>query len=341
MMRAGARPTWCRCSTPISKHREAGATVSIRYCFIAPTYRGDLDRFQLLRDSIVAMGQGHVPHYALIDTEDLPLLQSLNLPGVIPLTTAELLAPEVEAGRIAYLGSAGSKRWKRFQRSLYKRFGLFPNTRYYGWHIQQLLKLAACAQLPYDVFVSFDSDIIVTQPFDIGDFVQNGRPVLYERQERLTQPHRAGGWFGHACTLLDAKPPTQPGDLMIDYVSQPFVFERRVMLELFAWLEKRYGRPWWDCILAQPLGDWSEFMTYGMFVRKHLEYRDVCVRPLNEKSLWIETDEQIRDADRLIERAFADPQFKFLVLQSDPHAEWQLSRFEARLRSLLNARRAR
>lgn len=304
-------------------------------CFIAPTYRGDFDRFELLRETIIARGQGHVPHYALIDTEDLPLLMARKLPGVIPMTTEQLLAPEVEAGRRAYSHAWGGKRWKRLQRSLYKRTGLFSNTRYYGWQIQQLLKLAACTQLPHDVFVSFDSDIIVTKSFGPDDFVHNGKPVLFEKQVRLEQPHKPGGWFGNACTLFGLPPPTQPGDLMIDYVSQPFVFERRVMLALFSWLEQRYSQPWWESMLAQPLGAWSEFMTYGLFVRHILKYEGVSVVPLNAQSLWIENEAQFRDAENLIDKAFADPAYKFLVLQADDHGNWPLSKFEPQLRRLM------
>jgi len=313
----------------------------VNLCFIAPTYRGDLDRFQLLRESIVAQGQGHVPHYALIDTEDLPLLQARQLPGVIPVTTAQLLAPEVEAGRLAYLNGFGGKRWKRFQRSLYKRTGLFRNARYYGWQIQQLLKLAACAQLPHEIFVSFDSDIIVTKSFGIDDFVQGGKPVLYERQTRLDRPQGPGGWYGNSCTLTGQLPPTRPGDVLIDYVSQPFVFERRVMCALMGWLEQRYQRPWWESILAQPLGAWSEFMTYGQFVRNHLKYEGVTVVPLNEKSLWIENEAQFLDAENLINRAFTDPAIKFLVLQADDHGNWPLSRFEPQLQRLMSPARVR
>ena len=94
-------------------------------CFISATWRGDLDRFALLRESLCAFGLGSVPHYALINTEDEALLRDLRLTGVTAVATAQLLAPEVEAGRVRYLRAPGGRRLKTFKRSLYKRLGWF------------------------------------------------------------------------------------------------------------------------------------------------------------------------------------------------------------------------
>ncbi|HEY1076928.1 MAG TPA: DUF6492 family protein [Fontimonas sp.] len=301
---------------------------SSELCFITPTYRQDFDRFRLLRESIVAFGQGHIRHYALIGDEDLALLQGMNLPNVVPVTIASLLDPEIEAGRVAY-NNSGGRMFKRWQRSLHKRFGWFPNARYYGWQTQQLLKLAAPALLPERVFVSFDSDMIVCGHFGLDDFIRDGQVALYERRFALDHPMKPTSWHGLACRLADQPVPTQPGDETADYVGLPFVFEKSHALALQAWLEQRYGQPWWRTILDLPLCGWSEFMIYGEFVRSRLHYQGVFRRPVRANTFWIEHPAQFRHAETLIRQAFADPQMHFLCLQADDHGVWTLDRFSA------------
>lgn len=295
-------------------------------CFITPTHAGDLDRFSLLRDSIVAFGQGDVPHYALVNTEDLAQLQARKLQSVIPITSAELLAPEVEAKRLSYQRSGG-RRWKQVQRSANKRFGWFDHARYYGWQIQQVLKLEAPARLPHRVYVSFDSDIVVTQPFASHDFVRDGKVVLYETITTMTQGARPHKWYVNACRLLDVPPPCKGGDTAIDYVAQPFVFEKTATLALQEWLSQRHGRPWWKNLFAQPLGAWSEFMTYGLFVRHHQQYAGAFTERANANNVWIHTEAERRDAAAIIQQVFDNPSAKFLVLQADHHERWPVQRF--------------
>ena len=180
-------------------------------CFMSPTYRGDFERFAFLRESIRAFGQGHVLHYALVDTEDQPLLEQMKLPGVVAVTTAQLLGPQVEQRRIAY-NRSGGRLWKRWQRSLNKRLGLFPTARYYGWQIQQLLKLAAPVQLPHRYFVNFDSDLVATGHFDATEFVRDGKAALFETRHVLQSAHKPSGWYANACRLLDQPVPVKVGD---------------------------------------------------------------------------------------------------------------------------------
>lgn len=299
-------------------------------CFITPTYRGDFDRFRLLRETITRFGQGHVPHYALVDTEDRQMVEEAKLPNVRVATTAELLPPEVEMRRVAY-NASGSRTWKRWQRSLNRRFGWFPNSRYYGWQIQQLLKLAAPVHLPHDLFVSFDSDIIVCGEFGPQDFYQDGKAVLYADIVRLTQTN-ADQWYPNACRLFDVPPPSQPGDEYCDHVAQPFVFVRETVQAMHQWLKARHRKPWWQLLVDQPLGDWSEFMTYGVYVRKILKDPNVFLQNGRAASLWIEHVSDYRNAEHLIQKAFKDPAIKFLCLQADDHQRWRMEHFEPFIR---------
>ena len=297
------------------------------WCFITPTYHGDLSRFALLRESIAAFGGADVPHYALIETEDVPVFREAGFSGVTLLPSSKLLDPQVEQRRLAFK-RRGSPRWRRILRSVHKRTGWCGDARYFGWNTQQLLKLAASRSLPHALAVSLDSDVVLTAPVQPSDFVDaDGRVVLYERRGALQHPRKPGGWYGHACLVLDRPAPTQPGDPHHDYVSHPFVFEQRVTRQLLDWLEARYARPWWDTLLQVPLGQLSEFMLYGVFVDTHLHYDGVRPTPGNVHSRWLDTEEQRQNAERVIAELFADPAVQFMVLQADHHNRWPVEHF--------------
>jgi hypothetical protein len=303
-------------------------------CFVTPTYRGDLERFVLLRDSIVAFGQGDVPHYALINTEDVELLESLRLRSVIPIPSADLLTPPIEARRLAY-ARQGGRRWKRFKRSVNKRTGWFDDARYHGWQIQQVLKLQVPTRLQHEVYVSFDSDIVVAAPFSAQDFVRDDRVVLYERPVVVRDGAKPNRWYTNACRLIGHPQPVAGGTVHYDYVAQPFVFEKRVILLLQAWLEQRYRRPWWESLFAEPLGAWSEFMIYGAFLRHQLAHAGVFTEVANDNNVWLETETQRQQAVDVIREAFDNPLKKFLVLQADHHERWPVGRFAPLVRSEL------
>ena len=142
--------------------------------FVTPTWRGDLERFQLLRESMAAMGLGAVPHYAVVQTEDLALFRQ-GAAGPIYLSTAEVLPAEVEQLRRRYLDRTPNRRLQVLKRSAYKRFGWFADANYYGWHTQQLVKFAVARQFPQRVLITLDSDVIFTQPVPASAYAADGR----------------------------------------------------------------------------------------------------------------------------------------------------------------------
>jgi len=305
-----------------------------RICFMTPTFAGDFERFVLLRESIMLFGGSQVRHYALVDTEDEAALRALNLPGVVPVTTASLLSPRAEALRVRYKRGGGRK-WKRMQRSLNKRFGWFEHARYYGWQIQQVLKLQAPTVLPEDVFVSFDSDIVVAAPIDTSQFVRDESVVLYESQRKLEAGKKPHKWLVTACRLLGVPVPEKAGDTTYDYVAQPFVFDKRRCVALQNWLNEKCRRPWHESLFALTLGAWSEFMIYGLFVRTQLGFDGIFLEVANENNVWIRTEAQRRNAKDIIRRVFDDPSKRYLVLQADHHERWPVSRFRDIVRAEL------
>lgn len=299
---------------------------------LTPTWRGDLGRFQLLRESLTAFGIDW-PHVAIVQTEDAEALRAMRLPGVEIRTTAEVLPGNVEARRVARLQAPGGRNLKKWQRSLNKRLGWFPSVLYDGWHVQQITKLQAAADLPYDIIVSIDSDVVVTRPFGASEFVRDGKHALMEEwiaPERVGEP--VARWYRYACQLLDLAPPADGS--IFNYVAHPFVFVPKVARALHEWLERRHGRPWHEVLMSQKAGTWSEFMIYGLFARHHWQMDGLFTSVANARTLWVNSDRERINAERYVEQAFAPgAAFSFLVLQADRH--WPVEKFAPLVRRRL------
>lgn len=306
--------------------------------FVTPTWRGDFARFQMLRTSMEAMGLHQVPHYVIVQTEDLPQFQR-GAPGPHYLSTAEVLPPQVECRRQRFLRQTPSRRLQVLKRSVYRRFGWFPDANYYGWHTQQLAKLAAARHLPHRVLISLDSDMIFTQPVPAEAYVDGHRVVLYEEPQVITRRLSRPGWYGHACTLFGLPWPREVGATFVNYVTHPFVFDGATLRQMLDAIEARHGMEWWRALLAQPLGRWSEFMTYGVYVRQVLRSKSIWIEPANQACRWLETAEQRAHAQSFIREAFDDPSVRYLAIQADHHGHFRVEAYEAYVRSIL-ARRA-
>tara|TARA_R110001599_G_scaffold136806_14_gene315425 strand:- start:1998 stop:2963 length:966 start_codon:yes stop_codon:yes gene_type:complete len=307
--------------------------------FVTPTWRGDLERFQLLRESMAAMGLGAVPHYAVVQTEDLALFRQ-GAAGPIYLSTAEVLPAEVEQRRRRYLDRTPNRRLQVLKRSAYKRFGWFADANYYGWHTQQLVKFAVARQFPQRVLITLDSDVIFTQPVPASAYAADGRVVLYEEPDVITRPLASPGWYGHACTLFGLPWPRLPGAPFVNYVTHPFVFDRGTLRDMLDAIEARHQRHWWQALLAQPLGQWSEFMTYGVYVSQLRQYAGVWTERASLACRWLHTAEERAHPEAAINAAFDDPAVRYLTIQADHHAHFRVADYAPWVRSALALRAA-
>lgn len=305
--------------------------------FVTPTWGGDFERFQLLRDSMVAMGLGTVPHYAVVQTEDLWRFLS-GAAGPHYLSTAEVLPEGVEQRRQRFVHSTPNRRLQVLKRSVYKRFGWFADANYYGWHTQQLVKLAMAQRLPHRVLITLDSDVIFTRPVPASAYARDGRVVLFEEPDVITRRLDAPGWYGHACTLFGLPWPREPGERFVNYVTHPFVFDRATLLDMLAAIETRHQCHWWQALLAQPLGAWSEFMTYGVYVSQVLNAAGVWTERASLACRWLDTPDERAHAATAIQAAFDDPAVRYLTIQADHHQHFCIEDYAPLVRSVLAAR---
>ncbi|HUR41177.1 MAG TPA: DUF6492 family protein [Verrucomicrobiae bacterium] len=280
----------------------------MKIALLTPTFARDLERFRMLRASLEAFGWD-IPHYAVVQTEDLPAFRAAALPSrsLHLLPTSEFLAPEVEAQRVR-LARMPRALWK-FQRSLNKRLGLFPAFGCEGWNTQQLVKLGAAEKLGVDVLVSMDSDVLVTSPLRPDLFHRGDAIALYSRPTKADSEH--AHWRQRARGRLGLDPHAGPH---FHYLAHPFVFSREVLRGLHARLESHNGMPWWQALTTMRITHLSEFELYGAYAREIHGMRNLYeTRP---RTRWLIKAEERVESEKVIRAAVRDPLIDFLVVQA-------------------------
>lgn len=298
-----------------------------KIAIVTPTWSGDLEQFQLLRWSLEMLGMGNVPHYAVVHSEDVRWFQPLKRGiasstkghcGLEIVTTAEVLPPDVEAGRMRYLrkSEGKSRHWLRTLRSWEKRLGWFPWIRYSGWQTQQIVKLSAAEKLGIDTCIIIDSDTFAIRPFEVKDCRPSGRSLWLPGRQipNRERDHVAFRWAENAHRLLDVP---WPKNHLIPYrVGTPVIFDRMALKGLLDRLSQ-HGLPWYQKLIEQAPASWSEFALYNCFVDNF--FRQGVVEPENA-SPWgaysVAGDGSETDARILIQQAFAKNDRYFFTLQS-------------------------
>jgi hypothetical protein len=203
-------------------------------CFMTPTHVGDIRQFSVLRRSIQVFAPG-IPHIAIVNTEDYrefvarfhsePLLEIVKSADVLP---ADIERRRRKSGLKWFTG-----RW--LNKGLIK-----------GWHAQQIMKLFALAECPYEGAVFIDSDVFVCRPLAPDYFHVDGRLKLFRR-----------GAVNAECQDFDisthdilGNPLHQVTDLY-DYIFSPACFRKSTARRLFAEFEARRRSTWVRRFLAE------------------------------------------------------------------------------------------
>src|SRR5262249_37438926 len=130
-----------------------------------------------------------------------------------------------------------------------------------GWHVQQLLKLAAAARLPGDRFCVLDSDVAFFRPFYLAGY-EAPRPLplpLAPGAGPVDAPLHAA-WVRTTHHLLGLPPPTFPAD---DFIGHVIFWDKRTVQGLLQRIERVAGRDWVEALCR--VRDFSEYMLYGYF----------------------------------------------------------------------------
>ncbi|MFO8152281.1 DUF6492 family protein [Thioalkalivibrio sp.] len=237
-------------------------------CLLTPTWSGDRAHFELMRASLERSTLAATPHHVVVQTEDLELFRAFTGPAVRLVATRDVLPGDVESLR------QRGRRWQRrlgrgatrLMGSVARYTGRPRWVAHTGWHVQQITKLAVAAASEIDTVVALDSDVVVTRHARPDDFLHPERIVCLEHWTPAAEViGKVAKWNRQAHALFG-----QPfaADAAVDtYFDTPFVFHAPTLRKMLSWLERRYGRPWWEVLLAQPPRRWSEFGSYRMFLR--------------------------------------------------------------------------
>ena len=240
-----------------------------RYAFVTPTWRGDLEHFRLLRLSLECSPLAGVPHYVVVQTEDVDFFREFEGGAVRLLSTAEVLAPDVERCRrtACAISARVGRHWTRMAGSFRRTLGIPRWPAYTGWHTQQICKLALANKLDADQVVVLDSDVIVTPQAALTDFESSWGIACFATWQPMEElGSKVQNWVKESERLV-GQAAIVNGQINT-YFDTPFVLNVGVVRKLLTWLEATYDRRWDKVLLNQPPRRWSEFGIYKAFLQR-------------------------------------------------------------------------
>lgn len=218
---------------------------------LTPTHRKDIERFALLCDSIDRRLTGYERHYVIVNDDDMPLF-----------------AKFAGGRRVIMPCSRFLPRWLRLVPPFLLRNGRriwwsFRSQPVHGWHIQQMLKIAAALQLPEQRYCIVDSDNVMIRELDLGAYAGGERTPLYVARRAITADAPLHAKWTRNCDRLLGQPETDfPAD---DYIGNMIVWDKDALRDMTRAIEAATGKDWF-LALCQTRA-FSEYLLYGHFVR--------------------------------------------------------------------------
>jgi hypothetical protein len=216
---------------------------------MTPTHVGDIRQFSVLRRSIEAFAPGF-PHIAIVNTEDHAEFADRfrRDPQLQLVRTADVLPHDVERRRRKSGLKWFTGRW------LHKR-------QIRGWHAQQLMKLYALADCPYEAAAFIDSDVFICRPLGPEYFYIGGKLKLFRRRAVNAECLD----FDIATHDILGNPLHQVTELY-DYIFSPACFRKSSAVRLFAEFERRGRSNWVRRFLAQQRPSEYNLLGYAAMV---------------------------------------------------------------------------
>lgn len=151
---------------------------------------------------------------------------------------------------------------------------------YWGWMIQQYVKLSMASVVDTSMWVCIDSDSFFVRHMDETDFRSSrGRPILLELIDCPTGPSSIE--FRDASAHLLGITPERLDPRAL-YTSWIVPMERDVVEELLRFLEGRHKGHWWEAMAESGA---TEYETYGLFAHHVHALRNVD--PEDRRWCWL------------------------------------------------------
>jgi hypothetical protein len=224
---------------------------------ITPSYAGDFERFSLLCDSLDRRVTGYERHYVIVSEDDMPLFQAFNGRRRIVLPGSQFLPRWLKRAPGITLRNGRKIWWSLRARPVH------------GWHVQQILKIAAAMEMPERRFCLIDSDNVFVRPFDVGAYAGGERSPLYLQREAITAEAPLHATWTRNCDRLLGHAETRfPAD---DYIGHVIVWDKEVVRGMANAIERATGLSW-PLALCRTRA-FSEYLLYGHFARHTPEQR--------------------------------------------------------------------
>jgi hypothetical protein len=215
------------------------------FTLVTPTYLPDLERAELLVESVQRCCPD-LPHHLIVDHRDLRHFR--HLADRATIVTSEDLLPW-------WLHRLPGRR------SLWLSLRSRPTR---GWIVQQILKIAAAAQVP-DVAIFCDSDVAFIRSFQPSLTLSRGDSVALLDVEFVNDDIRK--WTASAHALLGLEPGTVTARGHVDSMVCWRKDNVRAMIER---IETTTGTDWRAALMRLPT--LSEYTLYGVHTRGVLGY---------------------------------------------------------------------
>lgn len=217
---------------------------------LTPTYGRDLEICTLLCESVDRHVTSFSSHYLLVPDCDLPLF-----------------APLASERRIIIPASSFLPDWLRplprmIQRKRRQFWWSLRAKPVNGWHVQQILKIAATIALPYERFCILDSDIVFFRDFDLSRFQYPNTIPLLKMVDAVTadQP-RHSRWLETSHRLIGLPTPPFPAP---DFIGHIIFWDKQTTRALAERIEAVTGMSWIEALCRTR--EFSEYLLYGFFV---------------------------------------------------------------------------
>jgi hypothetical protein len=223
---------------------------------LTPTYGRDLELCTLLCESVDRHVTSFSKHYLLVPDCDVSLFAHFESERRTVLPASQFLPNWLRPlPRII----------QRKRRQYWWSFRAKPVN---GWHVQQLIKIAATISLPYRRYCILDSDIVFFRDFDLARFeYPNSIPLLSMPNEVTSGQIRHARWVETSHQLLGLPTPPLPAS---DFIGHIIFWDQQTTRALAAKIEAVTGLDWVEALCRTR--EFSEYMLYGYFVQNDAQF---------------------------------------------------------------------
>ncbi|PXA96918.1 hypothetical protein DMC47_16440 [Nostoc sp. 3335mG] len=274
---------------------------------ITPSYAGDFEACTLLCQSMDRFVSGHDMHYIVVGDEDLALFARLAGEKRRVIANSDLLP------RFRSMG-----RWRG------RRYWWAPGLGLpvYGWHLQQLRKIAMTLAQDSDWVMCVDSDNCFCRPFDFSAVTARNLVPHFVTPADITaaRPNHVA-WHENAHRMLGLPVPPLPAD---DFIGPMIIWERETVHRMTETMARVAGRPWWAAMAR--MRQFSEYLVYGAAVAAD---PDAAARHARTGASWCLTYWEGPALDERGLRTFLDklgPEQNSITIQSHTQTPTELIR---------------